>query len=92
MQNINVIYQLSCLKCGKEFEYNTPHKSYCPECSLKLKRESNRKHMARKRAKSKLQFKDIHEVVAEVKAYNEQHGTMLSYGQYVALERMGKLL
>ena len=83
---------LTCLHCGSEFIHKNDAKKYCPECDIKIKRERNRKSMAKKRAKSKLKFKELPEVVADVEAYNKEHNTKLSYGQYVALEGMGKLL
>lgn len=84
-------YFLICLKCGCTFSYSNERKKNCPECDAQIKRERSKKCMQKKRAKNKLKFKDVHEVVAEVKQYNQKNGTLLSYGQYVNLERMGKL-
>ena len=90
MQSKN-LYYITCFKCGCEFTHTNEAKKYCPECDAQIRRERSKKCMQKKRTKSKLRFKGLHEVVAEVKAYNQEHGTLLSYGQYVALEGMGKL-
>lgn len=33
----------------------------------------------------------IDEIIKRVDEYNKEHGTRLSYGKFLALERMGKL-
>ena len=35
--------------------------------------------------------KTLEEVVLEIERYNKEHGTRLSYGQYKALQRQGRL-
>lgn len=80
-------HYLTCLKCGCEFTHTNVNKKYCAECEPQVKRERNRKFMAQKRAKSPLRHKTIAEVITELERYNKEHGTCLSYGQYVL--RMG---
>jgi ribosomal protein L37E len=84
MQTIKYTYILTCLNCGRKFENYNIGKKHCPECELQLKRERNRKYMRNKR-KPSVEIKTISEVLAELKQYNEEHGTCLSYGQYVLM-------
>lgn len=85
MQRKKYTYTILCLKCGRNFEYSSSLKKYCPECDAEIKRERNRKFMQKKRKKSTVKFKTLTEVMRELKAYNEEHGTCLSYGQYVSM-------
>jgi hypothetical protein len=77
-------YWLKCFDCDQMFYSTTEGKKYCPECAKKRKNASNRKYMRRKR-KPSVEVKTISEVLRELKAYNEEHGTCLSYGQYVLM-------
>ena len=77
---------LTCNRCGKEFTHWNANKSYCDECSEIMKRERSRKSMQKKRAKKvSTQTKTIREVLQELTEYNKEHGTSLSYGQYVLI-------
>jgi predicted amidophosphoribosyltransferase len=79
-------YWIRCFKCDRMFNYTSDAKKYCPECEKEIKRERNRKFMANKRKKKpSVEVKTISEVLREMKAYNEEHGTCLSYGQYVLM-------
>jgi predicted amidophosphoribosyltransferase len=78
-------YCLRCFNCNREFTYTSDAKKYCPECEKEIKRERNRKFMANKRKKASIEIKTISQVLQELKAYNEEHGTCLSYGQYVLM-------
>ena len=74
-------YIIHCFKCDREFEHMNEAKKYCPECEKQIRRERSRKCMAKKRAKTNI--KSLSEIERERRAYNEEHGTCLTYGQYV---------
>ena len=72
------LFDLKCAECGKIFRNPNENERFCPECK-KIK-ESKKK--ARQKAKSN---KSILQITRELKKYNKEHGTRLSYGQYVLL-------
>ena len=76
-------YYIHCFKCGREFEHTNEAKKYCPECDKQIRRERSRKCMQKKRTKASCEIKTLREIERERRAYNEEHGTYLSYGQYV---------
>lgn len=78
---------LTCNKCGKEFTHWNAQKSYCDECSTQMKRERNRKFMQKKRGKIPItqRNKSLDEIMNDLSAYNKEHGTCLSYGQFVSM-------
>ena len=78
-------YRLQCFRCNKVFYYTSDAKKYCPDCDIEIRRERTRKCMQKKRAKPSIEIKTISQVLREMKAYNEAHGTCLSYGQYVLM-------
>ena len=82
---------LTCKRCGKEFTHWNSYKSYCDECIVEKDRERQRKRYASKHRKPKpsVERKSISDVLKEMKAYNEAHGTCLSYGQYVLIKEKG---
>lgn len=65
-----------CSLCSAEFP-GGPRAKYCPECRREL-----RHSIASARPKSTPK-RSIGEIVAEVTAYNKEHGTHLTYGKYV---------
>lgn len=72
------LFDLKCAECHKVFRNPNENERLCPECK-KIK-ESKKK--ARQKAKSN---KSILQITRELKKYNKEHGTRLSYGQYVLL-------
>ncbi len=85
MQQKKNTYHLMRLKCGNYFDYSSSLKKYCPECDAELRKERSKKCMQKKRAKNTVKFKTLTEVMRELKAYNEEHGTHLTYGQYISM-------
>ncbi len=85
------MYKLYCLQCGCEFEHRTRLKVYCDECIDKRQKERNIKYMRERRKvrskKNKIlqKPKSIGEVISEMEAYNKEHGTKLTYGQYTQM-------
>ena len=72
------LFDLKCAECQKVFRNPNENERLCPECK-KIK-ESKKK--ARQKAKSN---KSIWQITRELEKYNKEHGTRLSYGQYVLL-------
>ena len=72
------LFDLKCAECHKVFRNPNENERLCPECK-KIK-ESKKK--ARQKVKSN---KSILQITRELKKYNKEHGTRLSYGQYVLL-------
>lgn len=73
-------YKLICKHCGKEFYHKTYQKVYCNECSA-----LGRKKRGGKASLKKMATKSISQVVRELEKYNKEHGTCISYGQYVSM-------
>ena len=74
------LFDLKCVECGKIFRNPDENERFCPECK-KIK-ESKKK--PKQKAKS-IKSKSILQMTRELKKYNKEHGTLLSYGQYVLL-------
>lgn len=72
------LFDLKCAECGKIFRNPDENERFCPECN-KIK-ESKKK--ASRKVKS---IKSILQITRELEKYNKEHGTLLSYGQYVSM-------
>ena len=77
------LYHLTCRRCGKEFDTHKPDQIYCGRECANLRR----KKRTRKTIPDPL--KTFDEILAEIEQYNQEHGTRLTYGQWVA--KGGKL-
>ena len=55
------------------------------------KAEEAARNPVKKPRKRKPPEKTIDEILKELRAYNEKHGTYLSYGKYIALIRAGRI-
>ena len=56
-----------------------------------LKGEKNRKYV-KKTPKHKSPASTLDKTLEKLRAYNEKHGTRLTYGKYTALVRAGKIM
>ena len=75
-------YRHLCKVCGAPFTSTSRHSEYCSiECS-KCEQENRRRAARRKRS-----LEPIISICREIEAYNAEHGTHLSYGQYVSGRR-----
>lgn len=76
-----------CEICGVEMLDVSVKQRYCSECKKKKIQENNlRQRLKRKELlENRRKAKSINQILAELKAYNETHGTYLTYGQYVNL-------
>lgn len=87
--------EVICIDCGKMFTAQSRAAKRCPECNLKHRKEYrqeyaevNKKEQIEPKKKIKKPMrkpKTISQILKEVEAYNKEHKTRLSYGQYVAL-------
>lgn len=77
-----VIYRHICKVCGARFTSNSRHSEYCSsECSAYDR--SAKRHTYRRNES----IEAILRICREIEAYNKEHGTHLSYGQYVSGRR-----
>ena len=81
-----------CPNCFATFIPHATNQKFCPDCrdyrmdEIKKYREKQRREKeARKKRES------IDAVCEELEAYNRKHGTLLSYGKYIALRESGRL-
>ena len=74
------LFDLKCVECGKIFRNPNENERFCPECK-KIKEGRKKPKQKAKSVKSK----SILQITRELKKYNKEHRTMLSYGEYVAL-------
>lgn len=71
------IYQKKCKWCGSPFESEKPCKKICPACdAAKKEKEEEKKRQRQKPDK-------LGDLQREIDTYNREHGTALTYGQYV---------
>lgn len=84
---------LTCQNCGGEFVARTKHAMYCVDCRPIMQRKRADKKRAEEKKVYKLlcDGKSINAVLRELDTYNHKHGTHLTYGQYEALKRVGKV-
>ena len=69
------LFDLKCAECHKVFRNPDENERVCPECK-KIRDKKKRKPNS---------DKSLYQVTKELEKYNKEHGTMLSYGRYVAL-------
>ena len=69
------LFDLKCAECHKVFRNPDENERVCPECK-KIRDKKKRKPKS---------DKSLYQVTKELEKYNKEHGTMLSYGRYVAL-------
>jgi predicted nucleic acid-binding Zn-ribbon protein len=82
----------TCIDCGENFYSISTQVLRCPECRAKYKKEyekiykkENPRRKKRKISRGMPPSKSISQVLRELEAYNKEHGTWLSYGQYIAM-------
>lgn len=87
-----------CKCCGKIFLTTAGNAKYCIDCRYDNKKRNTQKwrdgtKITVKKEKFKQEFhsKTLDERLADIRAYNEKHGTRLSYGKYMTLLHFGKL-
>ena len=68
------LFDLKCAECKKVFRNPDENERFCPECK-KIKGNKKPKPKANK---------SIWQITRDLEKYNKEHGTMLSYGEYVS--------
>ncbi|MBR5782884.1 MAG: hypothetical protein IKY33_01510 [Clostridia bacterium] len=69
-----------CEICGEAFESQSKRKKRCPVCDYMLYKSP----LEKRAAKNKPTESALDKLLGEIAEYNREHGTSLSYGQYVA--------
>ena len=81
------LIEKNCIDCGQTFIAHGHSALRCEECKEKITRIRRRENMRKKRKGVRLYpaqpAKTIYEIERERRIYNQEHGTNLSYGQYV---------
>lgn len=73
-----------CIKCGKPLEPGTG--SECWEC----KNKESIRHKNRRNSRKKTD--NLENIAKQILKYNNEHGTRLSYGKYIAMKEIGKIV
>ena len=84
-----------CQRCGNGFTCKSKFAKWCPDCKKIIDRERNRDFMRRKRnGLTNLRIKtypsvsgSLDKILRDLDAYNKEHNTCLSYGNYVNMLR-----
>lgn len=85
-----------CQLCGNEYIKKAGVQKYCPECGIEMRKQQRAKVQTEKRKKQKLTDRyskqdTLADKCKEIELYNKLHHTHLSYGDYTAMERAGKI-
>lgn len=67
---------LTCVDCRKVFRDPSESERLCPDC---------KKARDKKPKKPKIPTKNVYQIIKELEKYNKEHGTTLTYGQYVGV-------
>ena len=83
-----------CAFCQARFMQTAANKIYCSQqCQIEhLRRQENERRERERQdkvAERKRQRAKFAKIQTEIIKYNKDHGTNLSYGQYVAMKEMG---
>ena len=76
------LYKRYCKFCGAKIITESANKRICGFCA-----EYNKSSNKEKRQRA---YEPLWNITAEIEQYNKKHGTMLSYGKYVALLKFEK--
>jgi hypothetical protein len=80
-------YKMECIDCGLTFVAKNPKALRCACCRREAARLQTKEHQEKKRIyrDSIKPKKSISDVLRELKRYNEEHGTFLSYGEFIVM-------
>ncbi len=85
-----IVKIFNCSRCGEPFGAKTNYALYCPNCRKEVVKEKSAASKAKKKAaghKPQNEIKSMKQFLKELDNYNKEHGTHLTYGQYVAMVR-----
>lgn len=85
-----------CSVCGKVYVAKSANAKYCLDCrknEYRIKQNETKKKREKEKAKAKKaeNKNSLEQKEKMINDYNKLHGTHLSYGEYHALKRLGKL-
>lgn len=85
-----------CELCGIEFDKKCPNQKYCADCRneaniFKVKLYRSERKAIKSYSKCQQAVDTLEEKCKEIALYNRIHGTRYSYGEYTALERLGRI-
>jgi hypothetical protein len=92
--NEKIYRTIKCKLCGKEFAgMMARNRRYCDDCRRFKMNASRETHNAEMRWKKQMaeqvrasKKKALSDIMREIKAYNEAHGTCITYGKYIAMK------
>lgn len=82
-----------CPICDEEFEPTSASQIYCHDCRKNRNADIQAyiREQKKKGKPTRVRPKSIKRILRDLEQYNKQHGTLLSYGQYVALLDQGMI-
>ncbi len=88
--------QAICELCMQAFEKRSANQKYCTECGVEMRKQQHREIIKnsklRKTAARNYNKPDtLEEKCKKINLYNKLHNTHYSYGEYTALERLGRI-
>lgn len=82
-------YTYVCERCGATFYSYSAKARWCEPCRVIVRNERNkqwRRSAKNRQAEIRLPLKKtINDILRDLRKYNEEHNTHLTYGQYVAM-------
>nr|DAF16540.1 MAG TPA: RRN7 Zinc-finger of RNA-polymerase I-specific TFIIB, Rrn7 [Caudoviricetes sp.] len=92
--------QAICELCMQAFEKRSANQKYCTECGVEMRKQQHReiiknsklrKTAARNYNRNYNKPDTLEEKCKKINLYNKRHNTHYSYGEYTALERLGRI-
>lgn len=90
-KNKKILPKKVCPICLGMFRPRRPDHDYCDECRKNRKYEILLYRNGKLRPICNDNMDALHDMNAEIEAYNKKHGTCLTYGKYVQYKRAGWL-
>lgn len=80
-------YFKKCRTCGKQFVTFNSRKQLCEICGDKNEIKRNRHEQSRNIKEPAKRKNSLDAKLRELRAYNEEHGTRCSYGEWVMIQK-----
>ena len=88
---MNKLIEKTCGDCGIIYWTRNYASKRCPQCQAKKGRKATEyKKITCVKRRRKKPSKSIYEIMRDLAAYNREHNTYLSYGQYVQMIEGGQ--
>ena len=82
----------TCQRCGATFYAASGRAMRCEKCREAWNKEArslyDKQHRAESKLKSNVVSKSLSQIMSDLKQYNKEHGTHLSYGQYISMREV----